>query len=146
MPKRRHNRKDFGYRVIHDSTWAMAMHEGRSKVHGTIGHRLEKKCDFCSRNIPHRKQAECKLKCPSECPFLKPLSEVKRAKAATSAKVRKLCAGEQGSFSHIRKDIRAAGCTLKGNALNTLINEIFSGKKELRAVIISLAAKHHPTP
>jgi hypothetical protein len=119
MAKKPHSRNDFGYRVFHDSTWAMTMHEGLSKVKGP----------FDKHEHPR-----------------KPVPVLKRAKDAARAKVRKLCAGEQGSFSHIRKALRAADSTLKGNALSTLTNEIFYGEKRLRAVITSLAAKYHPKP
>lgn len=43
MAKRHRYRKDFGYRVIHDSTWAMAMHEGLSKVKGPFDKLPERK-------------------------------------------------------------------------------------------------------
>jgi len=65
---------------------------------------------------------------------------VKRGKAATSAKARKLRAGEQGSFGEIRAALRAAKPTLNGRALSALTGQIFYGEKQLHAVILSFAA------
>lgn len=49
------------------------------KVHASLRNRFKYECQFCPRHIPHDKVAECKLKCPKECPLtLSALPEQKR--------------------------------------------------------------------